>query len=250
VFRYRKAGDCYTLFAKDANCLLQSKDGCVIISTNFVDFFVSYFDLDKDYKKIKKELGKFADLDDAINFGSGIRLLNQDPLEMIISFIISANNNIPRIKTIIERICENLGENKGEYYAFPTLDALQSADENFFRSIGAGYRAKYLVRVSQELKDFDIDSLKSLETNLARKQLTRLTGVGNKVADCILLFAYKKTDLFPMDTWSKKVYASLFNQDTASIDAMAKNLVNKFGNLSGYAQQYLYYYFRSLKLTY
>jgi N-glycosylase/DNA lyase len=242
-------GDCYSVFAKDANCLLQSKDGCVIINTRFVDFFVNYFDLDRDYKKIKQNLEKFDCLSEAINFGSGIRLLNQDPLEMIISFIISANNNIPRIKMIIERICENLGENKGDYYAFPTLEALQSADESFFRSIGAGYRAKYLVSVSQQLKDFDLESLKSLETNLARKNLVKLTGVGNKVADCIMLFAYKKTDLFPMDTWTKKVYACLFNHDTVSIDVMSKNLTDRFGNLSGYAQQYLYYYFRSFKLT-
>lgn len=250
VFRYRKAGDCYSLFAKDANCLLQSKDGCVIINTKFVDFFVNYFDLDRDYKKIKLDLEKYDCLSEAIDFGKGIRLLNQDPLEMIISFIISANNNIPRIKMIIERICENLGENKGNYYAFPTLKQLQNADEIFFRSIGAGYRAKYLVRVTQQLKDFDFDSLKSLETDLARKKLTSLTGVGNKVADCIMLFAYKKTDLFPMDTWTKKVYACLFDKDNVSIDVMSKDLTKRFGNLSGYAQQYLYYYFRSLKLTY
>ncbi|NLL56772.1 MAG: DNA-3-methyladenine glycosylase 2 family protein [Clostridiales bacterium] len=250
VFRYLKTGDCYTLFAKDANCLLQSKDGCVIIKTKFVDFFVNYFDLDRDYKKIKSELVKFDELNEPIRFGSGIRLLNQDPLEMIISFIISANNNIPRIKMIIERLCKGLGQNMGDYYAFPTLNALQSADESFFKSIGAGYRAMYLVNASRQLKDFDLDYLKSLTTSDLRKKLVSLMGVGNKVADCIMLFAYKKTDLFPMDTWTKRVYTKMFNDKTVSADVMSKNLVGRFGDLSGYAQQYLYYYFRSLKLTY
>ncbi|HKL73635.1 MAG TPA: DNA glycosylase [Clostridia bacterium] len=248
VFRYRKVDDCYTVFAKNTNCLLHRENGCVIIKTNFIDFFVNYFDLNRDYGKIKEELREFEGLSEAIDFGSGIRLLNQDPLEMIISFIISANNNIPRIKMIIERICEQLGENKGTYYAFPTLGELESADENFFRAIGAGYRAKYLVKVCKELRNFDLEEIVSLDTDAARKRLIALTGVGRKVADCILLFAYKKTDLFPLDTWTKKVYANLCFEDTCNVDVMSKNLVDRYKYLSGYAQQYLYYYYRSLKI--
>lgn len=248
VFRYRKQGDCYTVFAKDKNCLLKRQNDRVIINTNFIDFFVNYFDLNRDYRLIKEKLIKFDGLENAINFGSGIRLLNQDPVEMIISFIISSNNNIPRIKMIIERLCEGLGENKGEYYAFPKLESLQNADESYFKSIGAGYRAKYLAIVSKQLKDFDLDQIAFLETDLARKKLVSLMGVGNKVADCILLFAYKKTDLFPIDTWTKKVYGNLCDKDSCSANVMSKKLVERFGNLSGYAQQYLYYYYRSLKI--
>ncbi|HOO22196.1 MAG TPA: DNA glycosylase [Clostridia bacterium] len=248
VFRYRKTGDCYTLFAKDANCLLQSNNGCVIINTNFVDFFENYFDLKRDYKVIKEELREFTGLSEAIDFGGGIRLLNQDPLEMIISFILSSNNNIPRIQLIISRLCEKLGRDMGGYYAFPTLEALQSADETFYRSIGAGYRARYIAETCKALTDFDLEEPFRLDTPAARKKLTSLTGVGGKVADCILLFAYKKTDAFPLDTWTKRVYPRLFGKDAPDIKTMEKELVARFGNLSGYAQQYLYYYYRSLKI--
>lgn len=248
VFRYRKTGDCYTLFAKNANCLLQSKKGCVIINTSFVDFFINYFDLDTNYAIIKEELRGYNGLEKAINYGNGIRLLRQDPLEMIISFIVSANNNIPRIKQILERMCERLGENAGGYYAFPTLEALASVDEQFYKSIGAGYRAGYLEKVSKQLLNFDREEIATLDTCAARKKLTSLMGVGNKVADCILLFAYKKTDLFPMDTWTKKVYTVLGFEKTNNVNHMSKNLVDRFKDLSGYAQQYLYYYYRSLKI--
>lgn len=244
VFRYRKEGDEFTLCSKNENCLLKNENDCVIIKTNNVGYFVDYFDLDNDYSKIKRQLKEYPNMADAINYGHGIRLLNQDPLEMIISFIISANNNIPRIKGIIERMCTSLGENMGDYYAFPTLDALQGADVTFFKSIGAGYRAEYLVKVSKQLSTLDYEGIRSMDTATARRTLVGLMGVGNKVADCILLFAYKKTDLFPMDTWSKKIYAALGNEPTDNSTVMSKNLVAQYGELSGYAQQYLYYYYR------
>ena len=166
---------------------------------------------------------------------------------MIISFIISANNNIPRIKGIIEKICCNLGEKKDGYYAFPTLERLCEADVEFFRKIGAGYRAEYLVKTAQALQRIDVNKIYSLDTRSARKALTELMGVGNKVANCILLFAYHKTDLFPMDTWSKKIYRQLNLPSTDNVNKMEDNLVAKFGELSGYAQQYLFYYYRTKK---
>jgi N-glycosylase/DNA lyase len=248
VFRYRKVGESYSLCAKNANCLLQNKNDCVIINTSYVSFFIDYFDLDTNYAQIKNELKRFNGLEQALDFGSGLRLLKQDPLEMIISFIISANNNIPRIKLIIGRLCEKLGENKGEYYAFPSLEALSSVDENFYKSIGAGYRAKYLEKVSKQLKVFNIEEIQKLDTCTARKKLTSLVGVGDKVADCILLFAFGKTDLFPMDTWSKKIYTNLGFEKTDNVKQMSTTLVSYFQKLSGYAQQYLYYYYRNLKI--
>ncbi len=244
VFRYHKDGDKFRLYAKDKNCLLHNENDHVIIETIETEFFCQYFDLLRDYGSIKKELIKYEGLSAPIKYGGGIRLLNQDPLEMIVSFIISANNNIPRIKGIIDRLCKGCGTNKGEYYAFPTLEELCSVDESFFLSIGAGYRARYLVKAVNQLKDFDLDGIYNLNTDKARKKLTTLCGVGNKVADCILLFAYKKTDLFPMDIWSQKVYAALKMPTCGSITNMSDNLVTKFGTLSGYAQQYLYYYYR------
>lgn len=245
VFRYRNTGNCYTLFAKNYNCLLRNENDRVIIETDNVDFFVNYFDLTNDYSVIKKELIENYDgISDAVKYGYGIRLLNQDPYEMIISFIISANNNIPRIKKIIERLCENLGE-KTEYgYAFPTPEKLASAEKSLFSSIGAGYRDDYLYCTSKQLLETNLDDIKNADTETARKMLMSFKGVGKKVADCILLFAFKKTDLFPMDVWSKRIYSAMGYEEDFDIGRMGKKLVDRFGALSGYAQQYLYYYFR------
>ncbi len=246
VFRYSKQGSGYFLVQKNKNCLLHKQEDYVIITTDYVDEFVKYFDLERDYSLIKAELSKQEKMYEPIEFGKGLRLLNQDPYEMIISFIISANNNIPRIKSIIEKMCVGLGKNMGDYYAFPTLKELQRADVDFFRSIGAGYRAEYLVKVAQQLNSFDFNSLYDLDTQQARKLLVSLMGVGNKVADCILLFGYKKVDTFPVDTWSKKVYNYLGLPKTESTIVMESRLVEKFGQLSGYAQQYLFYYYRQM----
>lgn len=248
VFRYRKSGDSYTLSAKNHKCLLHNENNCVIIKTEDTEFFVDYFDLNRDYGKIKDELLQYKYLDRAMDYGGGIRILNQDPYEMIISFIISANNNIPRIKQIIEKLCRYFGKEKDGFYAFPSADALANADVHVFREIGAGYRAEYLSETSKILaNEFDLNELYTLSTVNARKKLLKLKGVGRKVADCILLFAYHKTDLFPMDTWSQKIYNSYDLPPSNNINVMSDRLVGLFGNLSGYAQQYLYYYIRNNK---
>lgn len=248
VFRYRNEGDCYTLFAKNRKCLLRKEAERVIIETDDVDFCVEYFDLGRDYSSIKRGLAKYDGLKSALEFGGGIRLLNQDPFEMIISFIISANNNIPRIKKIIERLCTSLGENCGDYYAFPTPKAMAEADMEFYSSIGAGYRADYLFNAARFLTSFDYDRVRNAPTDEARKLLLAIKGVGRKVADCIMLFAFKKTDLFPMDTWSKRIYRSFGLEEEDNIGKMSARLVDIFGDNAGYAQQYLYYYYRENKI--
>lgn len=248
TFRYRNGQNCHTVFSKNKNCVLQKQNECVIIETEDTDYFVNYFDLNRDYGKIKSNLKSLKGLEQSLEFGSGIRILNQDPYEMIISFIISANNNIPRIKGIIERICENLGDKNSCGFAFPSPEQLAQADRKFFESIGAGYRASYLEETSRKLVGYDLNTLYNMSTAEARKVLMSFKGIGGKVADCILLFAYHKTDLFPMDTWSKKIYNALGYADETVPDKMSKRLVNTFGDLSGYAQQYLYYFYRTNKI--
>lgn len=244
IFRYSLEKDCCKIVAKNLFSRLYSYDDRdIIISDNAIEA-EKYFDLARDYTLIKEHLkGRHTLLDAATDFGYGIRILYQDPVEMIISFIISANNNIPRIKGIIERLCRELGKESGGYYAFPTLGEMSSADEAFYKSIGAGYRARYLTETVKRLKnDFDVN-LYGIPSDEARKRLMTLLGVGGKVADCILLFGYHKTDVFPMDTWSKKIYFDFGFPDAPAKD-MAKRLVDMFGDMSGYAQQYLYYYYR------
>ena len=217
VFTYTKnAKDDYNVFSKDKFAHVVKVGECYEIQTDDTNYFENYFDLATDYSKIKQILVEKYNLTDAVNFGYGIRILKQDILEVIFGFIISANNNIERIKKIMAKL-RSFGQNKGEYHAFPTLDELCKITEQDYKNMGAGYRAKYLALVAKQLK----------------------------VADCILLFGYKRCASFPVDTWIEKVYFDLFNQNVPR-SVMSKNLINYFGDLSGYAQQYLFYYKRSM----
>ncbi|MCR4661819.1 MAG: 8-oxoguanine DNA glycosylase [Clostridia bacterium] len=248
VFRYQKVENCHTLIAKDKICILQKQNTCVILKTSEVDFFLDYFDLKRDYSEIKNQLAKYDGMTKPIEFGHGIRILNQDLYETVISFIISANNNIPRIKGIIERLAYNLGERiDGQYYAFPTAEKIIDAGIQFLEKMGCGYRAPYIYDTAKKFYDnsFDYEGIKKMNSVESRKYLLTLKGVGPKVADCIELFSLHNMDLFPMDTWSKKIYKILGFKEEANIERMERNLVNHFKELSGYAQQYLFYYYRT-----
>ena len=250
IFRYKKIDNGYVVFSKDHKAVIQEKEAGYEIATDDIAYFIDFFDLDTDYSKIKTALSKNDVLQKAIEHGKGIRILKNDLFEMIISFIISANNNIPRIQKSIEYIASNLGRKVHDYYTFPTLDRLASVDIDFFKKAGTGYRAKYLVDTIARIKngEFDFETLKSLDTKNARKYLLTLKGVGEKVADCILLFGMHRLDVFPVDTWINKVYnESLTDTPLTNRKQISQNLVNKYGDLSGYAQQYLFYYRRSLQ---
>ncbi|HHX49335.1 MAG TPA: DNA-3-methyladenine glycosylase 2 family protein [Clostridiales bacterium] len=245
VFRYQKYKEKYEIISKDKFCVLFLHNDCVIISSTDPVYFENYFDLQNDYRAIKEKLSKFSFMRDAINFAGGLRILRQDLEEALISFIISANNNIPRIKKIINLLCDKKGKDYGNYRAFPTAYELRDCTEDFFKEIGAGYRARYLVDTIKELNSgFDLERLRNLDTELARKELLKLKGVGRKVADCVLLFGYHKTDCFPTDTWIEKVFMDVFNKEGYSANQKASFLSEYFADLSGYAQQYLFYHAR------
>ena len=208
----------------------------------------SYFDFDKDYCEIKKELSSLDDvLKKAIPSGYGIRLLKQNPWEALVSFIISANNNIPRIKKIIESLCFNFGKeityNNKIYYSFPDADVLSKLSVEQLDIIKSGFRAKYIIDAAKKVTDgiVNLESVYDMNTDEAREYLKQIKGVGNKVADCILLFAYQKYDVFPKDVWIKKVLNDLYGIDEKNFDLF---VVEHFGNLAGFAQQYLFYYMR------
>lgn len=245
LFRYKVDGENVTVFSKNKMAKIVKTDSGYDIFTNDPKYFVNYLDFDRNYGIIYTKLIDKGLILQCCDYSKGIRILNQDLVETIISFIISANNNIPRIQKIIERLSKELGENMGEYYAFPTLDALSQVDEDFYKSIGAGYRAKYLVETSRELKNLDIESWRGLPTSELLKNLSKLMGVGPKVADCIALFGYHKEDVFPVDTWIKKVYNTYFGVSNDP-KLIRKELTDRFGNLSGYMQQYLFFYQREL----
>ena len=215
-----------------------------------------YFDLNRDYKQIKSELSKVdINLEKSIEYGKGIRILNQDLWETIISFIISANNNIPRIKGIIERLSKKYGNeiiwNNNKYYTFPTPEQLKDVSVEEFRSLGLGFRDVRLYETTKMIinKEIDLNDLEKQDTDIAREMLLNLSGVGPKVADCILLFStLKRFDVFPIDVWVRRVMNDLYikNEDESKVSKkQIMNLANeKFGNMAGIAQQYLFYWKR------
>lgn len=204
VFRFVKDGNAFKVCAKNHMAHIEDKGCEYSVVCDDKDFFEKYFDFDTDYAAIQQTVQDGGFVSEAIEYGKGIHILRQDPTEAIFSFIISQNNHIPRIKGIIERICGTLGEDMGEYHAFPSVEKLASAGEDFYASIGAGYRAAYLDRVAKTLLDEDVNEWKKLSTSDLRSKLLSLYGVGRKVADCALLFGFSRFDVFPVDTWIKK----------------------------------------------
>ncbi|MCM1043295.1 MAG: hypothetical protein NC350_03690 [Corallococcus sp.] len=245
IFRYKNiANNTYEVFSQDKYALVTTTDGVTKIECDDVDYFYNFFDLNRDYASAIERISQKGDvLKQAATVGSGIRILNQDLTEMIFSFIISANNNIKRIQMIIERICTRYGKPILHGYAFPTLETLASISEEEYARLGAGYRARYLNETANAMLKFDIDSLSGMETYVARKTLLGFCGIGPKVADCILLFGMHRGNVFPVDTWIKKVYHAYFEAGHTD-DKIANYLVSLFGDDSGLCQQYLFYFQR------
>ena len=224
---------------------------------NLEEEIYTYFDLDRDYEKIKKELSKKDTyMKTSIQYGKGIRILNQDLWETIISFIISANNNIPRIKGIIERLSKAYGKkiesNGKEYYTFPTPEELKNVTVKAYRELGLGFRDIRIYETTKMILEGKVD-LEELEENPntmeVREKLLTLSGVGPKVADCILLFSnLKRLEVFPIDVWVRRVMNDLYiqNEDETKVNKKQIEMLakEKFGDLAGLAQQYLFYWRR------
>lgn len=215
-----------------------------------------YFDLDRNYEEIKMQLSNIDKyLKTSVEYGNGIRILNQDLWETIISFIISANNNIPRIKGIIERISKKYGTEiewaAKKYYIFPTPEQLSQATIEDLRALGTGFRDIRIYETTQKVLSggFDLNKIAEKDTLTAREELLTLSGVGPKVADCILLFStLKRFDVFPIDVWVRRVMNELYIKNEDETKVSKKEIMNlaeqKFGNLEGLAQQYLFYWKR------
>ena len=229
----------------------------ICLDGNLEDEVNSYFDLDRDYEEIKKKLLKVDEnMRISIKYGDGIRILNQDLWETIISFIISANNNIPRIKGIIERLAKAYGKEikfKGKsYYTFPSPNDLKDVTVEEYRKLGLGFRDIRLYETTKMIleKKIDLEELKKNPNTLeVREKLLTLSGVGPKVADCILLFStLKRFEVFPIDVWVRRVMNDLYikepDESKVSKKKIEKLATEKFGDLAGMAQQYLFYWRR------
>ena len=258
-FRWIKEDDeSYTGVAK-GRVINVSKQGDKVFlkNTNLDDFnniWFEYFDLGTDYGNIKEILRNMDEhLEKATEFGDGIRILKQDGWEMLISFIISSNNRIPMIQKAINNLSREFGTyigeyNGKEYYAFPTPEQVSKASQEQIRACQTGFRDKYIKSTTESviLNNENISEYTKLNTEECLKELLKFNGVGPKVGDCIALFGMQKYDTFPVDVWVKRVMQEFYVEEDMSLSKIRAYAIDKFKELSGFAQQYLFYYAREL----
>ena len=250
-FRFEKTSEenVFEGIAYDRYLRLKQEDNFITIygadSCDFEKIWKRYFSLDSDYSLIRQDIAAHFLSDQtilsAMEYGKGIRILRQDPWETLCSFILSQNNNIPRIKKLIASLSEALGNPipHGEkmYYSFPSAEALYDAGETRLYALKTGFRAAYLFDAAKKVrnKEFSLEELTSVDTPALLSELMKIKGVGPKVASCVALFGFGKTDAFPIDVWVKRVLAKHY---PGGLDIAA------LGNYAGIAQQYLFYYER------
>lgn len=243
-FRMKKLDDnSYRIYAHDKCTYAKMENDILFLEcTNeeFDSFWKDYFDFETDYQKICDLVDQNDEfLTEAVKYGYGMRILKQELWEMLITFIISQNNNIPRIQNSVNMICEKFGTKKTdvrgyEYYAFPNKKQLSCATIEQLRECGLGYRDRYIYELSNS--DFDVYTLKNMSIDEAEKELCKITGVGKKVANCVKLFGLHDLESFPIDTWIKKICDKYYN---------GKFPVEKYKGCAGVIQQYIFFYGRT-----
>lgn len=244
-FRWKADGTgAYTGIACGRAATLWTEDETVYIDAPEVDmdFWSAYFDLSTDYCEARRSLQTGAYLSRCAEYGDGIRILRQEPWEALCSFILSQCNNIPRIKGITERLCAMFGEaiayRGGICYAFPTAEQIAGLTEEDLAPLRSGYRAPYIIAAAKAVASgaLDLKAIAELPCEAARAQLKKLPGVGDKVANCVMLFGMHRMDTFPVDVWIKRILLENFEGDFRP---------DSLGPFAGLAQQYMFYYARS-----
>ena len=259
-FRWNKEADgSYTgvAFGKVAN--INSEGDTVILNNvslkDYNEIWKNYLDLDRDYGAIKNMLSQNDPaMSKAISYGSGMRILQQEKWETLISFIISQNNNIPRIKKCVEGLCTNHGSPLGmylgkTYFGFPQPEALEQLSVQELDTCRLGYRAKYIIETAKRIaadRGQLLESLGKATVKEANEYLLSLSGVGPKVANCIMLFSMGKYDSFPLDVWIKRVMNQVYHIEEGNVKKMQDYAEEHFGGYGGIAQQYLFYYAREI----
>ena len=249
AFRWNAAPDGrYTGIAYGAPACVWEENGTGYIQCLEGDYervWHNYFDMERDYAKLRQEISKESVLCAACEFGKGIRILRQEPWEALCSFIISQCNNIPRIKGIVERLCIMCGEKidfMGKtYFSFPDAIEVSRLSSTELDTLHAGYRASYISEAAEAIANGEINlsRIAELSCDEAKAELLKMTGVGEKVASCTLLFGMGKLDAFPVDVWMKRAIEAFFGKE--------KFDYRRFGNLAGLAQQYMFHYMRNGK---
>lgn len=257
-FRFNKINDEHYVVVAFRKIVVIKQDDCNTIffdttEEDFLSIWCPYFDFDRNYAEIIDKICFDDDvMKDAVSFAPGIRILNQEFFECLISFIISQNNRIPMIKTVIKNISEMFGTYLGEvddekYYAFPTKDELFLANEEQLMLCKTGFRAKYILDAVKNIDDNVVDFSKfdDLNTEQLRNNLMLVKGVGPKVSDCVMLFSCGRHEVFPTDVWVKRIMTHYYYADVeTSIKEIHKKSVLLFAENAGFAQQYLFNYAR------
>lgn len=256
IFRYEEVENGYIVIIKDRVIKLIEDNNYILVTSNkeegLKEIIYDYFDLNRDYINIENEiLKKDKKLEDALIFSRGLKMIHQEPFETLISYVISQNNRVPSIAKALNNIAFKYGEkvifeNK-EYYLFPSYIDLKKVTENEYRECKVGFRDKYLYEIVKCVNEgsLDLDSIYTMNSDDSLKYLMSFKGIGNKVASCILLFAYQKFDVYPIDTWVKK-----FMKEDYNIEG-EKNIkeftFSTYKEYSGLAIQYMFNYKRNKK---
>ena len=241
VFHWREEGGAFCgVTAGRSARLVPCGDGFLLEGCAAGDesFWIHYFDLARDYSRLAERVRNYDMAYRAMKRLPGLRVLNQPAWEALIAFIISANNNVSRIRGIVLRLLETLGEDG----AFPTPERLAAADEETLRGLGCGYRAPYLIDTAARVRDgFDLRSVSALPYEEAHKRLLTLSGVGDKVADCVQLFGMGQSMAFPVDVWVERLMKKWFVPETAGKAEIRRAARDMFGNDAGLIQQSLFH---------
>lgn len=251
VFLWKKQDDFW--YGVNGQDILKINNSGNIISYSNKKY--DFFRNDDDIEKIIKSISKDKTTKLAVKKYLGLRLIRQDPFQCFISFIVSSNSNIQKIKSSLEKISIKFGTkikfDNQEFYGFPEPIKIANVSIQEIQSCGVGYRAKFIIDAAKmvESNEIDFEHLKKLNYHDAKETILTVPGIGNKVADCVLLFSLDKTEAFPLDTWMirilKKYYLEKFEIETKSItekqyNILHEKIVNYFGPYAGYAQQFLF----------
>lgn len=257
IFRFFMEEDgSYTVIIKDRVINLKEDNDYIIVESskeeNLKEIIYDYFDLDRDYSVIEKNILECdKKLEDALKFSRGLKMIHQDPFETIIAFIISQRNRVPFIAKALNLLSLNYGEKvifkDKEYYLFPSIDKLKTLTISDFRNCKVGFRDKYLYEIMRSIENnlLDIESIYNMNSEDSLKYLIGFKGIGNKVASCILLFAYQKFDVYPIDTWVKKFMKEDYNIEGEQ--NIKKFTYDTYKEYSGLAIQYMFNYKRNKK---
>lgn len=255
IFRYYEEEDLsYTIILSDRVINVKKIDNDLIVKSNneenLENIIKKYFDLERDYEKLNKEiLKKDKNLKDIIDKCYGFKIISQSSFECILSYIISANNGVPQIKNAVNNISEKYGKkvvfNEKEYYLFPSPIDLKDVMPGDYRKLKVGFRDKYIYEIVRKInsKEFDLTLPSKMNTEEAMNYFMSNKGIGEKVASCILLFAYRKFEVFPIDTWVKKFMKDYYSVE--GIKNIRKFISEKFGKQSGIVIQYMFHYKRN-----